>query len=60
MKTIVLTLLCMTSLVFSQNRNNLSDLNNDNLELRELPEIVLTKIGDDFFEVSKNLILFAP
>jgi hypothetical protein len=38
----------MTSLVFSQNRNNLSDLNNDNLELRELPEIVLTKIGDDF------------
>ena len=48
MKTIVLTLLCMTSLVFSQNRNNLSDLNNDNLELRELPEIVLTKIGDDF------------
>jgi hypothetical protein len=49
MKTIALVLLCMTTtLSFSQNRNNLSDSNNDNLELRELPEIVLTKIGDDF------------
>lgn len=48
MKTIVLILLCITSLTFSQNKTILSDLNNDNLELRELPEIVLTKIGDDF------------
>ena len=48
MKTIVLILLCITSLAFSQNKNNLSDLNNDNLELRELPEIVLKRIGNDF------------
>lgn len=48
MKTIVLIFLIVSSLSFSQNKNNLRDLNNDNLELRELPEIVLTKIGDDF------------
>lgn len=48
MKTIILVLLCTVTLSFSQNKSNLSDLNNDNLELRELPEIVLTKIGDDF------------
>ena len=48
MKTIVLILLCITSLAFSQNKNNLSDLNNENLELRELPEIVLKRIGNDF------------
>lgn len=48
MKTIVLILLCITSLAFSQNKNTLSDLNNDNLELRELPEIVLKRIGNDF------------
>ncbi|WP_320814962.1 hypothetical protein [Flavobacterium sp.] len=48
MKTFVLILLCITSLSYSQNKINLSDSNNDNLALRELPEIVLTKIGDDF------------
>lgn len=48
MKTYILIFLCITSLTFSQTKNNLSDFNNDNLDLRELPEIVLTKIGDDF------------
>lgn len=48
MKATILMLLCATSLAFSQNESNITDINNGNLKLRELPEIVLTKIGDDF------------
>lgn len=48
MKAYIILFLCITSFCYSQNRQNLEDTNRDNLELTELPEIVLRKIGDDF------------
>jgi hypothetical protein len=48
MKTYVILFLCLSSLAFSQNKVKMSDVNDNNIELKMLPEIVLTKIGDDF------------
>jgi hypothetical protein len=46
MKTFVIFFLCMSSFIFSQNNNDFSDLERE--DIKELPEIVLRKIGDDF------------
>jgi hypothetical protein len=48
MKTFVLIFLCFSTFAFSQTRRNSEEMNDNNLQLNELPEIVITRMGDDF------------
>jgi hypothetical protein len=48
MKTVILIFLCFSTFVFSQNKRDLQEMNDNNLQLNELPEIVITRMGDDF------------
>lgn len=47
MKTMIL-ILCLTISYSSFSQSNTTRISNENLDIEELPEIVLSKIGDDF------------